>query len=92
MAVPEQAGKDPGHYRPVFQGIAGAAGGLTAVSDNTHTAVRCPNHVRSVLDQLVLAGQGYTLAGPEKSAVAEQQFRRDDAMADQLALVVDVFP
>jgi hypothetical protein len=78
-----QAREDPRKHDPVLQGIARTGGGLGAVTQHPHLSVRSPGQIRGIQGQRMVR-QREAVAGMEETALAEHQFRRQDALPEQV--------
>ena len=87
---PEHVRRHPGHHPAVGHRIPSTGGRLGAVADGEELPRRRTEDVGGVEEQLVRAGDGQPVRGPEVGRAAEDQLGRDEAAADQRPRAVEV--
>ena len=89
-AVAENVGHGAGDDEAVFQCVAGAGGGLRAISDDAEAAVGGAADVGGIEVQPSAVGNVHAMKRAEVTAVAEDELGRDEAVAEKLLRAVEI--
>ncbi len=90
VGVAEQTRKDPRQDPAILQRVGRPRRCLGAVADRPPVAVGATGEVDAVHDELFVAREPDSVAGPEERRIAQHQLGRDGSAAEELAFAVQI--
>jgi len=89
-AIAENVGESAGDDETIFEGVAGAGGSLGAIGDDPELTVGRAGDVGGVDVKPAVAGEVGVMNGAQKAGMSEDEFGRDESVAEKFLRAVDI--